>query len=108
MIKNLKSLRNSIGISQQQLADVILVSQQSVNKYENHNVEPDIDTLIKISDYFNVSIDFLVGRTEIKDMASKLNLSDLSQAEQELIENYRQLGDKQKNCIKTLIESYTL
>mgnify|MGYP003300352704 CR=1 FL=1 len=39
MLKNLKSLRLASKLSQQQLADVIGVSQQSVNKYENHSVE---------------------------------------------------------------------
>lgn len=62
MIKNLKALRTQRGISQRDLAEVIMVSQQSINKYENHNVEPDIQTLIKIADYFNVSLDYLVGR----------------------------------------------
>ncbi|MBQ8922805.1 MAG: helix-turn-helix transcriptional regulator [Oscillospiraceae bacterium] len=41
MVKNLKTLRTKFRLSQQQLADVIGVSQQSVNKYENHNIEPD-------------------------------------------------------------------
>lgn len=59
MVKNLKKLRAEYGISQQQLADVIGVSQQSINKFENHNVEPDIETLGAMADYFNVSIDYL-------------------------------------------------
>ena len=57
MIKNLKKLRQLAGVTQQQLAEQLTVSQQSVNKYENHNVEPDIDTLIKIADFFEVSLD---------------------------------------------------
>ncbi|MBQ4036753.1 MAG: helix-turn-helix transcriptional regulator [Clostridia bacterium] len=52
MVKNLKMLRNQMGISQQGLADALGISQQSVNRYENHKVEPDIDTLIKIADFF--------------------------------------------------------
>ena len=61
MIQNLKMLRNKYNISQQKLADVIGVSQQSINKYENHNVEPDIATLKAMAAFFNTSIDFLVG-----------------------------------------------
>lgn len=41
------------------------LSQQSINKYENHGVEPDIDTLIKLADYFNTSVDYLIGHTNI-------------------------------------------
>lgn len=61
MIKNLKALRKEYNISQQQLANIIGVSQQSINKYENHNVEPDIETLKAIATFFNTTIDFLVG-----------------------------------------------
>lgn len=60
-MENLKKLRIKHKISQKQLADVIGVSQQSINKYENHNIEPDIDTLKSLANYFNTSIDYLVG-----------------------------------------------
>ena len=60
MIKNLKKLRQEAGVSQQGLADVILVSQQSVNKYENKNVEPDVATLVKIAEYFDVPITYFI------------------------------------------------
>ena len=63
MLENLKLLRSATGISQKALAEAIGVSQQSINKYENHNIEPDIATLSRIADYFHVSIDYLVGRT---------------------------------------------
>ncbi len=62
MIGNLKRLRKEKGVTQRTLADAVMVSQQSINKYENHSVEPDIDTLIRIADYFGVSLDYLVGR----------------------------------------------
>lgn len=52
MIKNLKKLRAEAGISQQQLESVGSVTQQSMNEYENHKVEPDIATLIMLADYF--------------------------------------------------------
>ena len=65
MVKNLKLLRTKKGLSQQQLADIIGTSQQSINKYENHNVEPDIDTLIAFADFFNTSVDYLIGNTDI-------------------------------------------
>ena len=53
MLPNLKLLRQKRGISQQKLADALGVSQQSINHYENHKIEPDIATLIKIADYFD-------------------------------------------------------
>lgn len=106
MIKNLRALRNEKGISQQQLADVILVSQQSVNKYENHDVEPDIDVLIKIADYFDVSLDYLVGRTDIKEMVTKPKMSDLSEKEANFVQRLRYLKENQKDFVFQLIDSY--
>ena len=71
MIKNLKALRKEYNISQQQLANIIGVSQQSINKYENHNVEPDIETLKAIATFFNTTIDFLVGFDDSKTAFTK-------------------------------------
>ena len=106
MLEKLKQLRIEKGISQQQLADVIMVSQQSINKYENHNVEPEISTMIKIANYFNVSVDYLVGRTEIRDIVTKEKMSDLSDSEVKVIEGLRKLKSKQKDCVLTVIDSY--
>jgi len=106
MIKNLKKLRQENGISQKQLADTVMVSQQSINKYENHGVEPDINTLTQIADYFQVSIDYLVGRVEIKELATKLKSSDLTSSEVELVKNFRKLKCNQKKCILSLLNSY--
>ena len=83
MVKNLKRLRSKAGISQRELAEIVMVSQQSINKYENHNVEPDIETLIKLADYFKVSLDYLVGRdysgTELSDLSVSVSREDLDE-----------------------------
>lgn len=106
MLKNLKTLRQQKGVSQQLLADFVLVSQQSINKYENHNVEPDIATLIRIADYFNVSVDYLIGRTDVKHSAEKLKYNDLNVTESKMINKFRYLNENQKECIVNLIDSY--
>ncbi len=107
MIKNLKALRNKRGVSQQKLADAINVSQQSINKYENHKIEPDIQTLIKIADYFNTSVDYLVGHSDIDRVIETVSHYDLNADESFLINNYRKLSDKQKESIRLIIENYT-
>ena len=106
VIKNLRKLRCEKGISQQNLGETLLVSQQSINKYENHDVEPDIEMLIKIADYFNVSLDYLVGRTDIKEMIDKMRMSDLSDEEVELVSNFRNLSEGQKKAVIGIVESY--
>lgn len=59
MIRNLKKLRTEKGVSQRQLGEAIGVSQQSINKYENYEIEPDIRTLIMMAQYFDTSVDYL-------------------------------------------------
>ena len=59
----LKELRKAKGISQQKLATDLNANQNTISRYENGEREPGIVELIKIADYFHVSIDYLVGRS---------------------------------------------
>lgn len=64
--KRIKSLRKGQEITQDQLAEFLNVSRQSVWGYENNSVEPSLDVLVKIADRFNVSLDYLLCRTDKK------------------------------------------
>lgn len=101
MVKNLRLLREEKGISQQKLAEMLSISQQAIFKYEKTINEPDISTLIKIAEIFNVSVDYLVGNTEIREPYN-MRLS-----EQELIHlrMWRSLPHNIKNSIDVLISS---
>ena len=59
----LKELRESRGISQVRLAIELDLHENTISRYENGVREADYKTLIAIADYFNVSIDYLLGRT---------------------------------------------
>lgn len=60
----LKQLRKSRGISQVKMSMDLFMSQNSISRYETGEREADYATLIKIADYFNVSIDYLLERTD--------------------------------------------
>ena len=60
----LKELRKKKNISQLRLATELNTTQNTISRYETGEREPGIDELIKIADYFNVSVDYLIGRTE--------------------------------------------
>ena len=62
--KNLKKLRIENNLSQEGLAEILDVSRQSISKYEQGNVYPEIDKLMILSQKFNVSIDSLLGNEE--------------------------------------------
>lgn len=60
----LKELRKKKGLSQLRLATDLNTTQNTISRYETGEREPGIDELIKIADYFNVSVDYLIGRVE--------------------------------------------
>lgn len=59
-MENLKYLRKEAGLSQQQMADTLGISQQAYANYENNKREPDRQTIIKLANYFDVSTDFIL------------------------------------------------
>ena len=60
----LKELREKRRLSQQKLAMDLCMNQNSISRYENGSREADYKTLIQLADYFDVSIDYLLGRTD--------------------------------------------
>lgn len=65
--ERLRYLRKSANISQQTLGDAMNVTKVSISGYETGNRKPDTDTLQKLADYFDVSTDYLLGRSETKE-----------------------------------------
>ncbi|WP_078392851.1 helix-turn-helix domain-containing protein [Shouchella patagoniensis] len=62
----LKQLREEHNFTQQDLAEHLLISIRQYRRYEKGDYEPNIETLIKLANYFNVSLDYLLGRSEDK------------------------------------------
>ena len=60
----IKEWRQDRNLSQQQLAEKIGVKSNSVSRYESGVARPSIDVLIALADFFGVSTDYLLGRTE--------------------------------------------
>jgi len=104
MLKNIKLLRDEYGISQQKLGDEIGMSQQSVNAYENHDVEPDIATLIKIADFFETSVDYIIEHTHIRRKIEEVSEYSLNEQEARHMDNYRELSPNSRKIIDDLIE----
>ena len=102
MIQNLKALRTMRGVSQQQLADAVFVTQPSIHKYETQNIEPEIAILIRIADYFHTPVDYLIGRTD-EEGESKAGLDARESA---LVAGYRQLREDERRCIDLTIEAF--
>jgi transcriptional regulator with XRE-family HTH domain len=106
MVARLKELRTKKNISQQRLAIELGISQQSVNKYENHSIEPDIFLLIKIADFFGVSVDYLIGHSDVPRQLEVVQRYSLNSDEALLIEKYRQLTAAERESIALVMDNY--
>lgn len=104
-MERLKALREGRGLSQQKLAEKIHTSQQNIHRYENGFNEPDIATLKLLADFFETSIDYLVGNTEIRHKIEAVQPFDLNAEEAILIEKYRQLKNNARSSIMNLMDT---
>lgn len=72
MIGNsLANYRKNAGLTQQQVGDYIGISSQAVSKWENDQTEPDIDTLYKLAELYNTTVDELVGKAQVPEKRKK-------------------------------------
>ncbi|NLB05156.1 MAG: helix-turn-helix transcriptional regulator [Fastidiosipila sp.] len=90
--KRLRELRKEMSLRQEDIAKDLNVSRQTISKYERGVREPDFCMLIKLADYYKVSIDFLFGRVQGK----KLLYSNLSSGKMDLHSKVAEKGDWEK------------
>lgn len=84
---NIKNLRKCENKTQTELASMLGISQSSYQSYESGLTEPNIENLKKLADFYNVSIDYLVGRPFANEFGH------MSTAEKSLIIAFRQLNE---------------
>ncbi len=102
---NLRVLREAAGLSQQKLANQVHLIQQQVYQYENGIYEPDIGTLKAFADFFNTSIDFLVGRTDIRRRIEVVEEYDLNEEEKGLIDRFRRLLPNYRRSVMMFLDA---
>ena len=73
----IRKMRTARGINQVELARALSVTKQSVSNWENNNIQPSVEILVKLADYFRVSTDYLLER----ENETVLNVSGLSAEE---------------------------
>ena len=75
--ERLKLLRDEKGLTQEQIGEIINVARPTVAGYETKGKQPDHDKLNKLADYFNVSTDYLLCRTNERNPKKTVNLDDV-------------------------------
>lgn len=77
--EKLITLRNSKKLTQEQLADMQNVSRQSVSKWENGQVIPDVEKIVELSKTFDVTIDYLLKPSKIDELSVKTEILEQQQ-----------------------------
>lgn len=96
----LKQLRDEKNISSYKLADILHVSRSCITNYERGIRTPDYELLVEIANFFNVSIDYLLGRTSDRRTADQI-LEEYS-----VICDVKNLDKNQKDFIINFIKTY--
>jgi transcriptional regulator with XRE-family HTH domain len=78
----LRSLRKKAGLTMKELGSKFNLAESTISGYENETRKPDSDTLEKIADFFSVSVDYLLGRSEEKEEDSKVGRAFFGGADQ--------------------------
>ena len=96
-----------MNVSQSKLANDLLIGQSTMSEYDNGVKQPPISVLIKIADYFNVSLDYLTGRTNIKMTISTLQDKLVTESGNKMsIRDIIQLDSDEKEAIINLIKLF--
>lgn len=115
MLKDiLKELRIDRNLTQKQLSEMLDLSKNTVCEYEKGRAEPSIETLLKLSGIFGVSVDYLLGREDdfgnitvtsspSSDLSASSPNASLTPEERELLELYKKLpGTRKKTVLDTI------
>lgn len=103
-MQNLKHLRHEKGFSQLEMAGELGIPQSTYQQYEAGINEPKFSTLIRIADYFDVSVDYLIGRTNVREpwdkagdrMVSELSCLRNSRAREAILALFREIRQEEK------------
>ncbi len=101
----IRELRKSMNLSQEALAAILCTSQQAVSRMENGAYDIPTDLLVKMADSFNVTTDYILGRTDIKrDLSSQLRMNHEMDRYYDIILRYQRLSDINRKTFRVMLE----
>lgn len=102
-MKRIAELRKEKHLNQIGLGLKLNVSQKMINAYESGAHQPSIDTLIQMSNIFGVSVDYIIGNTDIRTPVEKFLKDGLTTNEIELLDIFKELdNEKQQKALGIL------
>lgn len=104
-MNNIKELRKKKNILQTKLAIDLNLTQEAISSYETERVMPSADILIKLADYFNTNIDYLLCRTDYNLPTSSIKPNNINDEEFKLLLKINKLTKKDILKIEGYIDS---
>lgn len=104
--ERISELRDSMELSQIELSNMIHVSRSSMSAYEKGTTQPPLTVLLQLADLFHVSLDYLMGRTDIKMDINSLEAKLKTRSGAVPIDMIFRLNDMDKEVVGMLLYSY--
>ena len=101
----LLTLRKEKGVTQKDLAEYLQISRQAYANYEAGNRSPDFETLIKLSEYFEVTVDYLLGKDTKPQKEKPVEDDGLSPNRRKLIDFARSVPEEKVEQVYSVIQS---
>ena len=106
MESRIKQLRENRGLIQEILASELGITQQMLSKYERDVLCIKVDVLKRISEYFNVTTDYLLGVSEVKrDLQGQMKVNKTLDTYYDLIEIYKGLDEYDQEMVWSIMQT---
>lgn len=93
-VERLKGLMKEKKVTWKEVCETLKIGKNQLKYWKDHDTVPDGKTLAKLSEYFGVSIDFLIGNDTIKEEILEILASDLTEQEKTLIKLFRRASEE--------------
>ncbi len=101
--ERLKVLRDRGNMTQEELAKKVQLSKANICKYEKNSVEPNIETIVKVCEIFNVTSDYLLGITDNaapdEKTTDEKKITPFTEREQEILSIFKKLNEEKQNKV---------
>lgn len=99
----LRELREEYALTQNQLAKELDFAQNTVSQWEKGHIEPNIQTLIILSNYFHVTVDYLIGK-DTAVLTEEKSIENITDDERELLKDIRSLTPAQQSQVAGYVQ----
>lgn len=104
--QRLRELRSEKGVVQKDVANFLNITTSAYGFYEQGKRVPDTDIMIKLSNYFNVSLDYLLGKTDVRNHTDDPNITIALHSDTDYDELPNEAKDEINNFIEYIKQKY--